>query len=148
MKKFIALSVMLGFLIVPVLALAQAPASLPSGLGQQAAPTTTTGNQNAAKFLSPEQTKQLQDALKNSASNLSKNSAVKKTFRQTVWFMVIWLIICIALFAFWLWMLIDLLMSEFSAGIDKAIWVFVVITLMPLGALLYLIIGRPRKRAA
>ncbi|MFA9480212.1 PLD nuclease N-terminal domain-containing protein [Phycisphaerales bacterium AB-hyl4] len=47
------------------------------------------------------------------------------------------------LFAFWLWALIDCVRRDFN-GNDKVIWVLVIVLLSWLGALIYLIVGRPQ----
>ncbi|MFD2248538.1 PLDc N-terminal domain-containing protein [Pontibacter ruber] len=45
----------------------------------------------------------------------------------------------------WLWALIDLLNSDFEKGIDKLIWLVVIVFIPLLGALLYLLFGRKQK---
>ena len=54
-----------------------------------------------------------------------------------------WLI-GIAAFVFWLWVLIDILKSEFT-GANKIVWLLAVILLPLLGAVLYWFIGREQK---
>jgi hypothetical protein len=50
----------------------------------------------------------------------------------------------IAAFVFWLWVLIDILKSEFT-GANKIAWLLAVILLPLLGAVLYWFIGREQK---
>ena len=50
----------------------------------------------------------------------------------------------IAAFIFWLWVLIDILRSEFT-GTNKIVWLIAVILLPLLGAVLYWFIGREQK---
>ena len=50
----------------------------------------------------------------------------------------------IAAFVFWLWVLIDILKSEFT-GSNKIVWLVAVILLPLLGAVLYWFIGREQK---
>ncbi len=50
----------------------------------------------------------------------------------------------IAAFVFWLWVLIDILKSEFT-GSNKIVWLLAVILLPLLGAVLYWFIGREQK---
>ena len=50
----------------------------------------------------------------------------------------------IAAFVFWLWVLIDILKSEFT-GSNKIVWLLAVILLPLLGAALYWFIGREQK---
>jgi hypothetical protein len=62
-------------------------------------------------------------------------------------FMLLWwlvgLVLALAVFLFWLWMLIDCLTSS-RAGVEKLIWVLVIIFLYFLGALIYFFLGRTR----
>ena len=55
----------------------------------------------------------------------------------------IWLV-GLAAFVFWLWVLIDILKSEFT-GLNKIVWLLAVILLPLLGAVLYWFIGREQK---
>ncbi len=50
----------------------------------------------------------------------------------------------VAAFVFWLWVLIDILKSEFT-GSNKIVWLLAVILLPLLGAVLYWFIGREQK---
>ena len=50
----------------------------------------------------------------------------------------------IAAFVFWLWVLIDILKSEFT-GPNKIVWLVAVVLLPLLGAVLYWFIGREQK---
>ena len=50
----------------------------------------------------------------------------------------------VAAFVFWLWVLIDILRSEFT-GSNKIVWLLAVILLPLLGAVLYWFIGREQK---
>lgn len=51
----------------------------------------------------------------------------------------------LAVFGFWLWMLIDVCTKEFD-GNEKLIWVLVVVLANWLGALIYFFIGRSKGR--
>jgi phosphotransferase system glucose/maltose/N-acetylglucosamine-specific IIC component len=53
----------------------------------------------------------------------------------------------VALFVFWLLMLVDCLLYEPSQGSGKIVWTIVIVALNVLGALLYFFIERPRLRA-
>jgi hypothetical protein len=59
---------------------------------------------------------------------------------------MIFIIIGIVLSIFWIWMLIDCLMSNLPST-EKLIWFLVVFFLHILGALLYYFIGRPNTTA-
>ncbi len=50
----------------------------------------------------------------------------------------------LALFAFWIWMLIDAITNKELRDTDKIIWVLVVLFLHALGALIYFFVGRRR----
>ena len=153
MKKLVITAVLLAFVLAPAIGLAQGlpaatPTTTPTAGQNQNATTQTpaTNGQSAAKFLTPEQTKQLQDALKKSSASLNQKTATNAV-KGGIFLIIVWIVLSVLLFAFWIWMLVDLLLAEFPITVDKAIWAFVIIALMPLGALLYLIIGRPRKRS-
>jgi hypothetical protein len=61
-------------------------------------------------------------------------------------FGIVLLVAIILAFVFWLWMLVDCLMSTLPST-EKLIWFLVIFFLHVLGALLYLIIARPGGRA-
>lgn len=52
-------------------------------------------------------------------------------------------LVSLALFIFWLWMLIDCLLRDFE-GVEKIVWLLVIFFFPLIGALLYLFIGRAR----
>ena len=64
-----------------------------------------------------------------------------------------WLLICVGgLFAlvssaFWIWMLVDCAVHEPSTGNEKVIWLLIILFTHFVGALLYLLIERPKHRA-
>lgn len=47
-------------------------------------------------------------------------------------------------FLLWLWALVDVIKNDF-AGMNKIIWLLVLIFLPPLGLILYLIVGRGQR---
>jgi hypothetical protein len=47
---------------------------------------------------------------------------------------------------FWIWMLIDCATKEPSEGIDKIIWILVIIFTHFIGALIYFFIRRPERK--
>ena len=59
------------------------------------------------------------------------------------WLLIFFILIIPGIF--WFWALIDVLKSEFTNSANKLIWVLVIILLPPLGAVLYLIIGRKQR---
>ena len=50
----------------------------------------------------------------------------------------------LALFAFWIWMLIHAITNKGLTDAEKIIWVLVVLFLHALGALIYFFVGRPK----
>jgi hypothetical protein len=52
------------------------------------------------------------------------------------------LAIGIAIFVFWIWMLIDCIKNNALGSTEKIVWVLVIIFLHALGALIYLLVGR------
>ncbi|MDA3799025.1 MAG: DUF4190 domain-containing protein [Kiritimatiellae bacterium] len=58
---------------------------------------------------------------------------------------ILFMIPFIALFGFWIWMLIDCLTKESPQGNDKIVWTLVVIFGSIIGAFLYFFIRRPQR---
>jgi len=52
-------------------------------------------------------------------------------------------LVAFAAFGFWLWMLIDCCTKEFPGSSDKTMWILVIVLVGAIGALIYLIAGRP-----
>ena len=46
----------------------------------------------------------------------------------------------------WIWMLIDCVTKEPSEGNDKIVWILVIVLVGTLGALIYLIARRPKRK--
>ena len=51
-------------------------------------------------------------------------------------------------FALWLWMLLDCLTNDGIQGSEKVAWVLVIVLLPFIGSLIYLFVGRPKRRLA
>lgn len=49
-------------------------------------------------------------------------------------------IVWLALFVFWIWMIIDVAKRSFKNGTEKIIWIVIVVLLSWLGALVYFIV--------
>ncbi len=47
---------------------------------------------------------------------------------------------------FWLWMLVDCALHEPSKGNDKIVWILVIILVQFIGALLYFVFRRPKRK--
>ncbi len=62
-------------------------------------------------------------------------------------FFLVGLPIAIALFAFWIWMLISAIQNQGLSDNEKIVWVLVIVFLHWLGALLYFFIGHPKRHA-
>lgn len=58
-------------------------------------------------------------------------------------FACMFVVVGLAMFGFWLWMLIDCCVKEFPDG-NKAMWLVIIILTGCLGALIYLFAGRPK----
>ena len=54
------------------------------------------------------------------------------------------ILVAIACFIFWVWMLIDCIQRDFGEGSEKVIWVLVIVFLGIIGAIIYYFIGRPK----
>jgi hypothetical protein len=56
-------------------------------------------------------------------------------------------IIALLLAAFWIWALIDCILTDarICRGLPKVVWILIVLVLSDLGALLWLVIGRPDR---
>jgi len=52
----------------------------------------------------------------------------------------------LACFAFWIWMLVDCATKEPSQGNDKIIWILVIIFTGWIGALIYFLVRRPERK--
>ncbi len=50
----------------------------------------------------------------------------------------------LAVFVFWIWMLIHAITNDGLSGTEKILWVLLLIFLHFLGAILYFFIGRPK----
>jgi hypothetical protein len=53
-------------------------------------------------------------------------------------------LITIALFVFWIWMLIHAITNKGLEDVEKIVWVLVIIFLHALGGLIYFFVGRPK----
>lgn len=54
--------------------------------------------------------------------------------------------ILLALFAFWIWMLISAIQNKGLTEGEKVAWVLVVLFLHWLGALVYFVVGHPKRK--
>ncbi len=55
------------------------------------------------------------------------------------------LVFVLACFVFWVWMLVDAIQNKGLGDGEKIGWVLAIVFLHVLGALLYLLIGHPKK---
>ncbi len=53
-------------------------------------------------------------------------------------------VITIAIFAFWIWMLIHAITNKGLTDTEKIVWVLVIIFVHFIGALIYFFVGRPK----
>lgn len=62
----------------------------------------------------------------------------------TMWLLVA-LIISVAVFALWIWALVDIIRSDFSDVVVKIVWFLLVFCVPLLGFILYVILGKSTK---
>ncbi len=62
--------------------------------------------------------------------------------------MLLFLPVSLALFAFWLWMLIHAIQNRGLNDSERIVWVIVIVFVNLIGALIYFFVGRPRAQAA
>jgi len=56
--------------------------------------------------------------------------------------------LCLAAFAFWIWMLVHAITNTGLTDIEKLIWVIVILFTHFVGAVIYFFVGRPKRRTA
>jgi len=64
-----------------------------------------------------------------------------------LFFLMIFGIIGLAIFVFWIWMLIDAIQNKGLTDGEKIGWVLAIVFLHIIGALLYFFIGHPKRNA-
>jgi Phospholipase_D-nuclease N-terminal len=64
-----------------------------------------------------------------------------------LFFLMFWIPVCLALFAFWIWMLVSAIQNPGLTEGEKIGWVLAIVFLHALGALLYLLIGHPKRHS-
>ena len=62
--------------------------------------------------------------------------------------MLFLVLISVALFVLWIWMLIHAITNQGLRDTEKVLWVILIILLPFLGPILYFFIGRPKKSAS
>jgi hypothetical protein len=60
---------------------------------------------------------------------------------------LIWFAIVVGMFVLWIWTLIDCIKNEPDEGNERVIWVVVIAAANWIGALIYLIARRPKRKA-
>lgn len=58
-----------------------------------------------------------------------------------------WLILLVAVAIFWIWVLVDCVRNESDDGNKRVVWAVVIAVTHGIGALIYLIVRRPRRKA-
>jgi hypothetical protein len=61
---------------------------------------------------------------------------------------LIWFAIVIGMFVLWIWTLIDCIKNEPDEGNERVIWVVVIAAANWIGAIIYLIVRRPKRIAS
>jgi len=59
----------------------------------------------------------------------------------------VWLTIVIGAMVFWIWALIDCINNESTEGNERIVWVVVIAVTHWIGALIYLVARRPKRKA-
>ena len=59
----------------------------------------------------------------------------------------VWLTIVIGAMVFWIWALIDCINNESTEGNERIVWVVVIAVTHWIGALIYLVTRRPKRKA-
>ena len=62
-------------------------------------------------------------------------------------FIPIWFSIVVSLMVLWIWTLIDCIKNEPIEGNERIVWVVVIAVTHWIGALIYLIVRRPKRKA-
>lgn len=60
-------------------------------------------------------------------------------------FLIPFVLMSIAAFAFWIWMLIDCATKESSQGNDKVVWIIIIALANWIGAAIYFFVRRPKR---
>jgi len=60
---------------------------------------------------------------------------------------LIWLTIVVGMFVLWIWTLLDCIKNEPNEGNERVIWVVVIAAANWIGAIIYLIARRPKRKA-
>jgi hypothetical protein len=55
--------------------------------------------------------------------------------------------VVVAIFAFWIWMIVDCATKEPSEGNDKLVWIVIIVFAQIIGALIYYFVRRPQRLA-
>jgi Phospholipase_D-nuclease N-terminal len=58
------------------------------------------------------------------------------------------MLVMLAVWGFWIWMIVDCATNESLRGTEKIVWLLIVILLHALGALIYFLAGRKKGAAA
>jgi hypothetical protein len=61
-----------------------------------------------------------------------------------IFLFLVGLVISVACFAFWLWMLVHAIQNKALSDGERIVWVLVIIFLPFLGSILYFFIGKPK----
>ncbi len=56
-------------------------------------------------------------------------------------------VIAVALSVFWIWVLVDCSTKEPNEGNEKIVWILIIIFTHSIGALIYLLVRRPKRMA-
>ena len=62
-------------------------------------------------------------------------------------FILMWFVIVAGMFVLWIWTLIDCIKNESAEDNERIVWVVVIAAAHWIGALIYLIARRPKRKA-
>jgi hypothetical protein len=60
---------------------------------------------------------------------------------------LVWFVVVVGMFVLWIWTLIDCIKNEPTEGNERIVWVVVIAAANWIGALIYLIARRPKRKA-
>jgi O-antigen/teichoic acid export membrane protein len=60
---------------------------------------------------------------------------------------LVWSVVVVGMFVLWIWTLIDCIKNEPTEGNERIVWVVVIAAANWIGALIYLIMRRPKRKA-
>ncbi|MGA3028561.1 MAG: PLD nuclease N-terminal domain-containing protein [Bryobacteraceae bacterium] len=63
-----------------------------------------------------------------------------------LWALIVFCLV-VAVFAFWIWMIVDCATKEPNEGNEKLVWIVIIVFAQIVGALIYYFVRRPKRLA-